>query len=151
MEKIEAIPEGFNTVTPNLVVQGGEDAIEFYKKAFGAKVRKIFYGPDGKTIFHAELEMGQSILMLTEEIPMMNLFSPKSVGGGTSISLYMYVDNVDDIFAEAVSAGAIVKMPIIETFYGDRCCTIVDPFGHIWTLATHIKNLTDEDIKKILS
>ena len=151
MEKVEPIPEGFNTVTPNLVVQGGKDAIEFYKNAFEAKVRRIFYGPDGKTIFHAELEIGKSILMLTEEIPIMNLFSPKSPGGGTSVSLYMYVDKVDDVFAKAISAGAIVKMPLIEIFYGDRCCTIIDPFGHIWTLATHIKNLTDEDIKRFLS
>lgn len=148
MEKVKSIPEGFSTVTPSLIVQGGKDAIEFYKRAFGANIRKIFYGPDGKTIFHAELEIGSSILMLSEEIPMMNLFSPKSNGGGTSMSLYVYVDNVDDVFANSISAGASVKTPLMDTFYGDRCCAIIDPFGYRWTLATHIKDVTDEDIKK---
>ena len=151
MEKVKSIPEGFHTLTPNLIVQGAMEAVEFYKQAFGANVRRIFYSPDGKTIFHAELEIGDSILMLSEEIPMMNILSPKSPGGGTSISLYMYVDNVDDVFANAVSAGASVKMPLMDTFYGDRCCTIIDPFGHLWTLATHIRDLTDEEIKRFLS
>ena len=150
MEKVKSKPEGFHTLTPNLIVQGGMDAIEFYKHVFGANVRRIFYGPDGKTIFHAELEIGDSIFMLSEELPMMNILSPKSLGGGTSIYLYMYVDNVDDVFANVVSAGASVKMPLTDTFYGDRCCIIIDPFGHRWTLATHIKDLTDEDIKRFL-
>lgn len=151
MEKVKSIPEGFRTLTPNLIVQGATEAVEFYKKAFGADVIRIFYSPDGKTIFHAELEIGDSILMLSEEIPMMNILSPKSPGGGTSISIYMYVDNVDNVFANAVSAGASVKMPLMDTFYGDRCCTIIDPFGHLWTLATHIRDLTDEEIKRFLS
>lgn len=151
MGKVKSIPEGFRTLTPNLTVQGAMNAVEFYKQAFGANVRRIFYGPDKKTIFHAELEIGDSTLMLSEEITMMNLLSPKSSGGGTSISLYMYVDNVDDVFANAVSAGALVKTLLMDTFYGDRCCAIIDPFGHRWTLATHIKDLTDEEIKKILS
>lgn len=151
MEKVKSIPKGFSTLTPSLIVQGATDAIEFYKRAFEANVIRIFHSPDGKIIFHAELEIGDSILMLTEEIPMMNLFSPKSPGGGTSASLYMYVDNVDNIFASAISAGASVKMPLMDTFYGDRCCVIIDPFGHLWTLATHIKDFTDEEIKKFLS
>jgi PhnB protein len=150
MEKVKSIPEGFSTLTPSLVVQGGKDAIEFYKQAFGANVKRIFYGPDKKTIFHAELEIGHSILILSEELPMMNLFSPKSIGGGTSVSLYMYVDKVDDVFANAVSAGALVATPLMDTFYGDRCCAIIDPFGHHWILATHTKNLTDEEIKRFL-
>lgn len=118
---------------------------------FGANVIRIFYGPDKKTIFHAELEIGDSILMLSEEIPMMNLLSPKSPGGGVSVSLYAYVDNVDDVLANTVSAGALVKMPLMDTFYGDRCCAIIDPFGHRWTLATHVKDITDDEIKKFLS
>lgn len=151
MEKVKSIPEGFSTITPSLVVQGAMDAIEFYKKAFGADVIKIFYGPDKKTVFHVELKIGDSILMLTEEIPVMNLLSPKSPGGGRSISLYMYIDNVDDIFASAVSAGANVATPLMDTFYGDRCCAVIDPFGHHWVLATRIKNLTDEEIKRFWS
>ena len=150
-KKIKSIPEGFHTLTTDLIVQGAMEAIEFYKHVFGANVRRIFYGPDGKTIFHAELEIGDSILMLSEEIPMMHTFSPKSPGGGTSASLYMYVDNVDVIFAKAISAGASVKMPLMDAFYGDRCCAIIDPFGHRWTLATHIKDLTDEEIKRFLT
>ena len=150
MEKVKSIPEGFHTLTSNLVVQGGTDAIQFYKQAFGANVRRIFYGPDGKTIFHAELEIGDSILMLSEEFPMNNVLSPKSLGGGTSVSLYMYVHDVENVFDNAVSAGASVKMPLNDTFYGDRCCSIIDPFGHLWTLASHIKDLTDEEIKRFL-
>jgi len=151
MEKVKSIPKGFNTITPSLVVQGATDAIEFYKQAFGADVIRIFYGPDKKTIFHAELKIGDSILILSEEMPVMNLLSPKSPGGGTSASLYMYVDKVDDVFANAISAGASVKMPLMDTFYGDRCCAIIDPFGHLWVLGTHIRDLTDEEIKKFLS
>ena len=88
----KSIPEGFHAITPNMIVQGADEAIEFYKKIFGAKVRKIFYGSDSKTVYHAELEIGNSILMLSDEIPMMHALSPKSPGGGTSISLYMFVD-----------------------------------------------------------
>lgn len=151
MEKVKSIPEGFHTLTPYIIVQGVMGAIEFYKQAFGANVIKIVYGPDKKTIFHSELEIGDSILMLSEEIPMMNLLSPKSLEGGVSASLYMYVDNVDDTFTNAVSAGASIKTPLMDTFYGDRCCVIIDPFGYRWTLATHIKDFTDDEIKRFLS
>jgi uncharacterized glyoxalase superfamily protein PhnB len=151
MEKVKSVPEGFNTLTPSLVVQGAMEAIEFYKQAFGASVTRIFYGPDKKTVFHAELKIGDSMLMLSEEIPVMNLLSPKSPGGGISVSIYIYVDNVDDIFVKAVSAGASVAIPLMDTFFGDRCCAIIDPFGHHWILAMHIDDLTDEEIKRFLS
>lgn len=88
--------------------------------------------------------------MLSDELPIMNFFSPKSPEGGTSVSLYMYVDNVDDVFANTVSAGALVATPLMDMFYGDRCCAIIDPFGHHWILTTHIKNVTDEEIKRFL-
>ena len=149
--EIQNIPEGSHTITPNMIVQGADDAIEFYKKIFGAKVRKIFRQSDGKTVGHAELEIGDSVLMLSDEVPMMNVLSPKSPGGGTSISLYMFVDDVDDVFNKAVSAGATVIMPLMDTFWGDRCGNITDPFGHRWTLATHKKDVSEEEIKKIVS
>lgn len=142
------IPKGFHKITPTMIVQDAETAIEFYKKVFDAKSNRIFHGPDGKTISHAELEIGDSKLMLSEEIPMMQAFSPKSIGGGTSVSLYIYVDNVDEVFNNAVSAGATVTMPLMDGFWGDRCGSIIDPFGHRWTLATHKKDLSDEEIEK---
>lgn len=150
-DEIKSIPEGSRTITPNMIVQGADEAIEFYKEIFGAKLRKIFHGPDGKTVGHAELEIGDSVLMLSDEFPMMHVFSPKSPGGGTSISLYIYVDDVDDVFNKAVAAGAAVIMPLMDSFWGDRCGNITDPFGHHWTLATHKKDVSEEEIKKIVS
>jgi PhnB protein len=149
MNEIKKIPEGFHTITPTMIVQGAEDAIEYYKKVFDAKTRRIFRGPDGKTIYHAELEIGDSKLMLADEMPMMRSFSPKSPGGGTSISIYIFVDNVDDVFNNAVSAGATIIMPLTDGFWGDRFGSIIDPFGHRWTLATHKKDLSDEEIEKV--
>ncbi len=151
MGEIKPIPEGFHTLTPDLIVQGAKEAIEFYKKAFGAKEKGIFYGPDGKTIMHAELEIGNSILFLSDEFPMMHAFAPNSPGGGTSVGLFMYVENVDEIFNNAVSAGAIVTMELMDAFWGDRCGGIIDPFGHRWMLATHKKDLTEEEIRQGMS
>jgi len=146
--KVKPIPEGFHTLTTTLVVRDAVSAIEFYKKAFGARVRGIFYGPDGKTIFHAELEIGDSILMLMDEFPDMNAFSPQSPGGGASAGIFMYVPDVDAVFKKAVSNGATVTMPLMDAFWGDRAGGIVDPFGHRWSLATHIKDLSREEIDK---
>lgn len=147
MSKIKNISKDFHAITPSLVVQGANEAIEFYKKVFGANVRRLFYSSDGK-IAHAELEIADSVIMLSDEFPMLRAFSPKSPGGGTSISLYIFVDNVDDIFSKCDNAGAIVILPPADGFWGDRFASIVDPFGHRWTLATHIKNVTDEEIEK---
>ena len=146
--KAKAIPEGFHSLTPDLVVRDVEAAIEFYRSAFGAKKRRVFHGPKG-SIVHAELQIGNSILMLSPEYPEMNVFSPLSPGGGTSASLFLYVDNVDAIFEKAVSAGVTVAMPVADMFWGDRAGAIVDPFGHRWMLATHIKDLSDEGIEGI--
>lgn len=148
MDEIKNIPKGFHTLTPTLIIQGANEAIQFYKQAFGAKVRRVFYGPDGNTVGHAELEIGNSILMLSDEYPTMHILSPKSPGGGTSMSLYMFVDNVDKVFSDAVSAGATMTMPLMDTFWGDRCGNVTDPFGHRWTLATHQKDLSDKEIEK---
>ncbi len=145
--KAKAIPEGFHSLTPDLVVSDAAEAIEFYKRAFGAKKRRVFYGPDGR-IVHAEIQIGDSILLLSPEFPEMNVFSPQSTGGGTSASMFLYVEDVDAIFAKAVSAGATVTMPLADAFWGDRAGSIVDPFGHRWMLATHMKDLSDEEIEK---
>ncbi len=145
--KTKAIPEGFHSLIPDLVVRDAAEAIEFYKKVFGAKKRRVFPGPDG-SIIHAEIRMGDSILFLSPEFPEMNVFSPQSPGGGTSTSMFLYVEDVDAVFAKAVSAGARVTMPLADAFWGDRTCSIVDPFGHRWMLATHIKDLSDEEIEK---
>jgi PhnB protein len=145
---VEKIPEGFHTLNPALIVKGAAEAVEFYKKVFDAKVKRIFYGPDGKTVAHAELEIGDSRLMLSDEFPMMKVFSPKSPGGGTSASLYMFVEDVDKVFEKAVSAGSTVIMPLEDAFWGDRAGSIKDPFGHNWMLATHQKDLSDEEIQE---
>lgn len=145
--KIKAIPEDFHSLTTDLVVDDVAGAIEFYVRGFGAKKRRVFKGPDGK-IIHAELQIGNSILMLSPEFPMMKVFSPKSPGGGTSSSLYVYVADADAVFVQAVSAGANVTMPVADTFWGDRAGGIVDPFGHRWTVATHIKDISDDEIEK---
>ncbi len=144
----KAKPEGFHTITPTIIVQGAMEAVKFYEQVFGAKVKRIFQSSDNK-VGHAELEIGDSILMLSDEFPMMHILSPKSPGGGTS-SMYIYVDNSDDIFNKAVTAGATVTMPLTDAFWGDRCGSIIDPFGHSWTIATHIKDISDEDIEKAL-
>lgn len=144
--KIKPIPEGFHTLTTTLVVRDAAKAIEFYKKVFSARVRRIFYGPDGKTIFHAELDIGDSILMLSDEFPDMKVFSPQSPGGGASAGIFIYVPDVDAVFKKAVSAGATITMPLMDAFWGDRAGGIVDPFGHRWSLATHIKDLSREEI-----
>ncbi len=123
-------------------------AIEFYKKAFGARVRRIFYGSDGKTIVHAELDIGDSVLMLSDEFLEMNVFSPQSLGDGTSASIFMYVPDVDAVFNRAVSNGATVTMPLMDAFWGDRAGGLVDPFGHRWSLATHKKDLSQEEIEE---
>ncbi len=146
--KVKAIPEGFHTLTLTLVVRECAQAVEFYKNAFGARVHRIFYGPDGKKVIHAELEIGDSILMLSDEFPNMNVFSPQSPGGGASAGIFMYVEDVDEVFNRAVSNGATVIMPLMDAFWGDRAGGLVDPFGYRWSLATHIKDLSDEEIEE---
>jgi len=143
----KAIPEGFHSLIPDLVVRDVAEAIEFYQHAFGAKKRRVFDGPDG-SIIHAEIQMGDSILFLSPEFPEMNVFSPQTPGGGTSSSMFLYVNDVDSVFTKAVSAGARVIMPLADMFWGDRAGSLVDPFGHRWMLAMHIKDLTEEEIEK---
>ncbi|HEX5458235.1 MAG TPA: VOC family protein [Candidatus Nitrosotalea sp.] len=145
MEK--SIPDGYHTVTPTLTVRGASDAIEFYKKAFGAQEIMRFPGPDGKTIMHAEIRIGNSSIMLNDEIPQMKCLSPQSVGGATS-GIFLYVKNADDVFNKAVAAGAKPQMPMMDAFWGDRFGSLIDPFGQVWSVATHKKDMTPDELKK---
>ena len=141
------IPDGFTTATASLTIREASNAIEFYKKAFGAQELNRFLGPDGKSIMHAEIKIGDSIIMLNDENPQMGCLSPKSTGGPSS-GIFLYVQNADDIFNKAISAGAKSKMPIMDAFWGDRFGSIEDPFGHVWSIATHKKDMTPDEIKK---
>lgn len=147
MAKVSPIPKGYRSLTPSIVVKGAADAIAFYKKVFGAKELSRAYLPDGKTIMHAELVIGDSKLMLCDEIPDMKCYSPQTVGGPSS-SLYLYVKNVDNVFDKALKAGATVAFPLMDAFWGDRHGSIIDPFGHIWGIATRKRNLTPKQMKK---
>ena len=138
------IPEGYQTLTPYLAVDNATEAIEFYKRAFGAKERVRMPGPEG-TIGHAELEIGDSLVMLSDPFPQSTARPPKELGG-TSASVFMYVEDVDATVEQAVGAGAKVTMEVADQFWGDRFGTVSDPFGHLWSIATHVEDLTPEEI-----
>ncbi|HZZ42076.1 MAG TPA: VOC family protein [Tepidisphaeraceae bacterium] len=140
------IPPGFNTITPHLHVRGGRDAIAFYKKAFGAEEVSVLPGP-GNSIMHAQLRIGNSPLMLGEECKDRGIQSPLSLGAA-SLTLHLYVDDVDASFQRAVDAGCKVKMPPANMFWGDRYAMLSDPFGHVWSLATHIEDLSHDEIQR---
>jgi PhnB protein len=144
--KVQPIPKGYHIITPSIVVRGAAEAIEFYKKAFGAKELGRMAGPDGK-IMHAEIRIGDSIVMLSDEIPGMGSSAPQTVGG-TSSSLMIYTRDVDALFAQAVAAGAKAVMPVGDQFWGDRYGVVSDPFGHRWQLATRKENLTPKEMAR---
>jgi len=145
-EDTKIIPEGYHSINSYLVVRNAAKAIDFYKKAFSAEERFRMHGPDGRTIMHADLKIGDSIFMLTEESTEMKALSPESIGG-SPVSLYVYVKDVDAVFNQAVSEGATVLYPVRDQFYGDRSGYLKDPFGHLWSLATHKKDLSLDEIK----
>jgi len=145
-KKAQAIPEGYHTVTPSLFVRGAGQAIDFYKKAFGAEELMRFAGPDG-SIMHAEIRVGDSTLMLADEMPEQGGRSPKSLGG-SAVSFFIYGDNVDAAWKRAMDAGATEVMPLADQFWGDRAGCLEDPFGHRWWLGQHMEDLTPEEIKK---
>lgn len=145
--QVKPIPSGFHTLTPHLVVKGASQAIDFYKKAFGAQEIARSPGPDGKTIMHADLKIGDSHLFLVDEFPQMGCRGPESIGA-TPVTIHMYVEDVDAAFGKAVAAGAQVRMPLADMFWGDRFGMLTDPFGHCWSLATHKEDLTPEEIRK---
>jgi len=144
---IQAIPEGYQTLTPSFVFKDARKAIEFYRKAFGAEERFVMPGPDGKGIMHAEVRIGSSIIMMGEENPQYPCKSAETMGG-SPISFYVYVDNVDEAFRTAVAAGAEVVMPVEDMFWGDRMGTVRDPFGYSWSLASHTRDLTMAEIEE---
>ena len=143
----QPVPQGFHTLTPHLVVRDADQAIEFYKRAFGAElVGGVARGPNGK-VMHALLRIGNSNLMLNDEMPEYGALSPVS-GGSSSVTIHIYTPDVDRAFERATSAGAQVKMPLADQFWGDRYGFVTDPFGHHWSLATHIKDLSPEEMKR---
>ena len=143
---VKPIPDGYHTLTPFLTVREAARAIEFYKQAFGAKERGVMKGPDGK-VMHAELMIGDSIIMLADEWPEFGALSPQSVGG-SPMGLHIYLDGVDEAFDRAVKAGAQVEMPVMDQFWGDRYGKLKDPFGHRWSIATHTKDLSLDEMKQ---
>lgn len=146
MAKVNPIPEGYHSVTPYLSIKGAAKAIDYYKQVFGATELFRMAAPDGK-IGHAEIKIGNSPIMLADEFPEMEFVSPQTLGG-SPIGLMIYVDDVDTMFNQAISAGATEVKPLQDQFYGDRSGTIKDPFGHVWTVATHVEDVAPEELQK---
>jgi PhnB protein len=140
------IPEGYSTATPYLIVKGAAEAIEFYKRAFGATEMLHMADPQGR-IGHAEIRIGDSVIMLADEHPAMGYRGPRALGG-SSVSILLYLDDVDTVFERAVKAGAKALRPVADQFYGDRSGTLEDPFGHVWTIATHVEDVPPEELKR---
>ena len=141
---VKPIPEGYHTATPYLAVDDAAEALEYYKKAFGAKERGRMEAPDGK-IGHAEIQIGDSLVMLSDPFPQATTRTPKELGG-TTASVFLYVEDVDAFVQRAVDAGATVSMEVADQFWGDRFGTITDPFGHSWSVATHIEDVPPEEM-----
>ena len=143
---LKPIPEGYHTATPYLIVRGAASAIEFYKKAFGATELFRMDAPGGK-IGHAEIKIGNSPIMLADEVPEIGARSPQSYGG-SPVTILLYVEDVDAVFNQAVAAGATVQRAVADQFYGDRSGGVTDPFGHVWYIATHKEDLSPEELRK---
>ena len=143
---VKPIPEGYHSVTPYLIVKGGANAIEFYKKAFGATEIMRFEGPGG-ALGHAEIRIGNSPVMLADEYPDMGFRSPQTLGGA-GVSLMVYVEQVDAVFQRAIAAGAKELRAVQNQFYGDRSGTLQDPFGHVWTISTHVEDIAPEELHR---
>jgi len=146
MATVKPIPEGYHTLTPYLFVRTAALAIDFYMSVFGATEIIRMPGPNGK-IMHAELKIGDSIVMLADENPQTGIMSPKTIGGASS-SMLVYVENVDTVIQKAVENGAKLLHPIKNQFYGDRSGSLLDPFGHMWSVATHVEDVSPEEMKK---
>lgn len=148
MSKVSPIPEGFRTVSPYLIIKGAGEAIEFYKKAFGAQVITSMAGP-GDSVMHAEIKIGDSMIMLSEEWPENHkLVSPTSVDNHSTVAISLYVEDADALFAQAVAAGATSLYPLENTFWGDRFGKVADPWGHQWQIATHIEDVSAEECER---
>jgi PhnB protein len=141
---VKPIPEGYHSVTPYLIIEGATQALEYYKKAFGATELFRMPAPDGK-IGHAEIKIGDSIIMLADEYPEMGFKGPQ---GGSPVGLMIYVPDVDTQFKKAIDAGGKVMKPLQDQFYGDRSGTLTDPFGHVWTISTHKEDVSPEEMDR---
>lgn len=148
MADVKPIPEGYHSLTPYLVVDGGAQALDYYKRAFGAT--ELFRMENGGKIAHAEMKIGDSPFMLSDEHPEMGFKGPKALGG-SPVGLMIYVDDCDAVFKQAIEAGGEEQKPLQDQFYGDRSGTLKDPFGHVWTVATHKEDVTPEEIDKRLA
>ncbi|TLZ11231.1 MAG: VOC family protein [Gammaproteobacteria bacterium] len=140
------IPDGYRTATPYLILKGAAEAIEFYKRAFGATELLRMADPNGR-VGHAEIRIGDSVIMLADEHPEMGHRGPRSLGG-SSVSIMLYLPDVDAVFERALKAGARAQRPVQNQFYGDRSGTLEDPFGHVWTIATHVEDVPPEELKR---
>lgn len=145
--KVKPIPEDFHTITPHLVVRGVADAVDFYRRAFGAEELYRNLAPDGESIMHSELLLGDSRFFVNDEFPDHGNVSPKALGG-TPVTLHLYVEDVDAFFARAVAAGAQVLMPVGDCFWGDRFGILADPFGHKWSVASRLEDLSPAEIQE---
>jgi PhnB protein len=143
---VRPVPEGYHSVTPYLIIKGAAEALEFYKRALGATEVMRMPSSDGK-IMHAEIKIGDSFIMLADEYPEKGYRGPASLGG-TTVSLMVYVERVDEIFKQAIAAGAKELQPVKDQFYGDRTGTLQDPFGHVWSIATHVEDVSPEQIEQ---
>lgn len=143
-QNVKPIPEGMHTVTPHLVCAGAASAIEFYKKAFGAVELHRLPGPDG-SLMHAAVRIGDSVVMLVDENPEWNIKSPKTLNG-SPVTIHLYVENVDAVYDQAIVAGATGTMEPREMFWGDRYGIVIDPFGHCWSIATHVRDVSPEEM-----
>ncbi|HXZ49799.1 MAG TPA: VOC family protein [Usitatibacter sp.] len=148
MPAIKPIPEGMHTVTPHLICAGAAEAIEFYKRALGATEVARLPGPDGK-VMHAQIRIGDSAVMLTDEAPAWNALGPKALKG-TPVTIHLYVEDVDAFAARAVKAGAKAIMPVGDQFWGDRYGVLEDPWGHHWSVATHVRDVSPEEMREAM-
>ena len=142
----QSVPEGYHTITPSIICRRAAEAIDFYQKAFGATVRLRMEMPDGK-IMHAEMQLADSVFMISDEFPQWGSVSPQTLGGSAG-TLHLYVPDVDAAFAQALAAGATEQMPVQNQFWGDRSGYLLDPFGHRWGLATRVEELSPEEINR---
>jgi len=148
MPKVKPVPDGMHTVTPHLICAGAADAIEFYKKAFNAVEEVRLPGPQGR-LMHAMIRIQGSAVMLVDEMPECGALSPKSLKG-SPVTIHIYVENVDASVQRAVSAGAKITMPPADMFWGDRYCKLEDPFGHHWSVATHVRDVSPEEMRQAM-
>ena len=146
MPNVKPVPEGYHNITPYLFVRSAASAIDFYKNIFGATEIMRMPGSNGK-IMHAELRIGDSIVMLADENPQTGMMSPQTVGG-FSVGMHLYLENVDQVVQKAVESGAKLLRPIKNQFYGDRSGSVLDPFGHMWSVATHVEDVSPEEMRK---